>query len=39
MKTYTPKPVDINNVELPEGLSDLVERMTKNAVDIGGKIV
>lgn len=30
MKTYTPKPVDINNVELPEGLSDLVERMAKN---------
>ena len=30
MKTYTPTPVDIENVELPEKLSRLAEKMAKN---------
>lgn len=33
MNTYTPTPVDVKDIELPERLIDLVEMMAKNVHD------
>lgn len=31
--TYMPKPVNINNIELPAGLNDLIEALAENVHD------
>ena len=33
-ETYTPQPIDITGVELPEDLEQLVEEMSKNVHDV-----
>ena len=33
-KTYTPQPIDITGVELPQELEMLVEKMAKNVHDV-----
>lgn len=34
LKTYTPQPIDITGVELPEELEQLVEQMSKNVHEV-----
>ena len=34
MRTYTPEPLDTSAVEIPEDLSELLERLAKNTHDV-----
>lgn len=34
MKTYTPTPLDMHDVELPEELNELTEQMARNVHDV-----
>ena len=37
MKKYNPKPIDTSDVQLPDGLSLLLEAMAKNVHDVWAK--
>lgn len=37
MKKYNPKPIDTSDVQLPDGLSPLLEAMAKNVHDVWAK--
>lgn len=39
MNCYTPQPIDISDVRLPEELKPLVEKMAKNVLKYGQKHV
>ena len=34
MNNYYPKPIDLSDVELPEGLNELVEQIAKNVHEV-----
>lgn len=36
-KNYIPQPIDVNDVQFPEGLDDLVELLAKNVHEIWAK--
>lgn len=37
MKTYTPTPINIDDIELPKSLNELTEQMTRNVHDVWAK--